>query len=134
MGEPTVCIHCGSADLNRHIPRHGRMETYCNRCGNLVKLVSEPIPELKPSVCQRAHALTSGDRQNVYGHPSENFGNIAKLWSVYLGREITAEQVAVCMILLKVERLRHAPGHEDSVVDICGYGNCIGMILERSRK
>ncbi len=95
----------------------------CDRC-----MEREIAP--KPSVCQQAHALTTGDRKDVYGHPSENFGNIAKLWSTYLGREITAEQVAVCQILVKVERLRHAPGHLDSIVDVAGYANCMGMILE----
>jgi hypothetical protein len=86
------------------------------------------------SPCQQAHAITTGDRSAVYGHPFENFGNIAKLWSTYLGTPITAEQVAVCQILVKVERLRHAPGHRDSIVDICGYGNCMGMILDKNKE
>ena len=85
------------------------------------------------TVCQEADRITNGDRKDVYGHPSVNFGNIAKLWSTYLQKEITAEQVAVCMILVKVERLRHAPGHRDSIVDIAGYANCMGMMLDATR-
>jgi len=114
------------------------VEIKCPGCRNYVavpiKYLSEDPPTPAPSVCQRAHALTSGARKDVYGHPSENFGNIAKHWSTYLGVAITAEQVAICQILLKVERLRHAPGHLDSIVDICGYGNCMGMILERDKE
>jgi len=84
------------------------------------------------TICQQADRITTGERADVYGHPSVNFGNIAALWSTYLGQKITAEQVAVCQILVKIERLRHAPGHRDSVVDVAGYANCMGLILDRA--
>ena len=40
-----------------------------------------------------------------YGDAKENFQDIADLWSVFLKTEINAEQVAVCMILMKCARL-----------------------------
>lgn len=64
------------------------------------------------------------DRQSTYGTPESNFGCIADLWSAYLGRPITAQQVAVMMILLKISRTKSSPGYEDNYVDIAGYAAC----------
>ena len=40
-----------------------------------------------------------------------------------LGQDVTPEQV-LCMTCLKVARLMETPKHEDSWVDIAGYGAC----------
>jgi hypothetical protein len=41
---------------------------------------------------------------------------------VILGKHnITPEQVALCMVAVKLSRLVETPGHYDSYVDICGY-------------
>lgn len=55
---------------------------------------------------------------------SENFGRTAIIWSVVLGQPVTAEQVAMCMVGLKLARLVNDPGHHDSWVDIAGYVGC----------
>jgi len=83
------------------------------------------------TICQEADRITHGDRKTDYGHPSVSFAEIAKLWSVYLGVSVTPEQVAMCQVLVKMVRLRHTPGHRDSLVDISGYCNCAGMILDK---
>ena len=82
-------------------------------------------------ITAEAQRITSQDRRDVYGHPLEDFTRIGQLWAPLLGvEEITAEQVAHCMIALKLGRLTHAPGHRDSLVDIAGYANCADYIRQ----
>jgi len=64
------------------------------------------------------------ERGENYGGVRENHLRIARLWSVVLGQDVTPEQVALCMTCLKVARLIETPDHEDSWVDIAGYGAC----------
>ena len=65
------------------------------------------------------------ERQKAYGRADESFGRIAVLWSDVLGYTVTPQQVASCMIMLKVARLlapnRDGSHDEDSVLDIKGY-------------
>jgi hypothetical protein len=37
--------------------------------------------------------------------------------------EITAYDAAMMMLLVKVARLMHSPGHQDSHIDIAGYAS-----------
>jgi hypothetical protein len=43
-----------------------------------------------------AHAanLVTGEKQDSYGHPFDDFNRAAKIWEAILGVEVTAEQVA----------------------------------------
>lgn len=69
------------------------------------------------------------ERGDTYGPPGEGFATIARLWSVTLGQEVAAWQVAICMGQLKEARLIHADGdHPDSWVDLAGYAACGGEI------
>ena len=81
---------------------------------------ADEVPE-KVGMLQQAHNLIYGDRQQEYGPAKENLQNIADLWSVVLGIPVTADQVALCMIQVKVARLTRSPDHTDSWVDIAGY-------------
>ena len=42
--------------------------------------------------------------------------------SVILQKDIGPEQVAMCMVAVKLSRLIHQPTHDDSWADIIGYG------------
>jgi hypothetical protein len=64
------------------------------------------------------------ERQSSYGPPLPSFNRIAALWSSLLGVEITAQQVAHMMILLKVSRLQSSPNDLDTLIDIVGYARC----------
>ena len=64
------------------------------------------------------------DRAREYGHPEDNFGLIAALWSRYTERDISSADVAAMMILLKLARIEGNPRHADSWVDIAGYAAC----------
>jgi len=61
------------------------------------------------------------ERRDDYGDPAEQFQAIAKRWSLTLGTPVTADQVVLCMIDLKLTRLAFDPRHVDSVVDVIGY-------------
>ena len=47
-----------------------------------------------------------------------------------LGIDISPEQVALCMIQLKVARAKNGGFHRDSFVDIAGYARCVEMLTE----
>jgi len=81
-----------------------------------------------PDYLEKAAEVVNGDRQEAYGHPAENFARIATMWSSVLGVDVTREQVALCMILLKASRLINQPTHADSWTDIAGYVATVGLI------
>lgn len=93
--------------------------------------MSEEVTEQEQKVIPRVAALReaagliSGDRDKQYGGPEENFTRIAKIWSVILGQEVLAEDVAMMMIGLKVARYAAKSGFQpDTWVDIAGYAGC----------
>jgi hypothetical protein len=68
----------------------------------------------------QAHSLLNGDRQSAYGPPAESFFRTAAMWSAYLGKDISAKDVTVCMGLLKLAREAHR--HKgDNLLDAAGY-------------
>lgn len=84
------------------------------------------------TVCQEADRIVSFDRQATYGHPAEDMMRTGAMWEAILGVEpgkIGPEQVAMCMIAVKLSRLCHGM-KRDSVVDICGYAKCLDIISE----
>ena len=83
----------------------------------------------RTSLIEKAERIVNQDRNTRYGEPEESFTTIAKFWSVFLGVEITPLQVAGCMILFKLARLKKTPTHEDSVVDGIGYFACMADFL-----
>ena len=77
----------------------------------------KPIDE---TIATEAIELVTGDRQSTYGHPAKNFEDTARLWSVILGIEVTPQQVALCMVQLKLAREVFSP-KRDNLVDAIGY-------------
>ncbi len=75
-----------------------------------------------------------GDREQDYGSPEDNFTTIAKFWSDYLDKDISAQQVADMMILMKVSRIKNGGGTGDSYVDIAGYAACGNELLSKTHK
>lgn len=80
--------------------------------------------------CDTAKGIigNGGQRKQDYGSALESFEKIAKLWSVILDVEVSAEQVALCMAMVKMGRLRNTPNHTDSWIDIIGYAALGGQI------
>ena len=84
----------------------------------------------RSDILHEAETQITGQREQDYGSPENNFALIANLWSDYLDAEITALDVAMMMCLLKIARIKNGGGTGDSFVDICGYGACGGEIYD----
>ncbi|AYB70596.1 hypothetical protein SEA_SERENDIPITOUS_55 [Mycobacterium phage Serendipitous] len=84
-------------------------------------------------ICNRAADLVNNDRNAVYGDAEVNFRETGALWAVVFGHDVTPEQVALCLDLLKTARLIHNPNHADSWVDKVGYSALGGGIAARPR-
>jgi hypothetical protein len=80
----------------------------------------------------KAAEIVGGQRAIDYGDKYVNHSRIAALWNMWLTEressddddcfaEVSAYDVAVMMMLVKVARLMHSPGHTDSHLDIAGY-------------
>ena len=68
----------------------------------------------------------------MYKRQLTNHKNIAALWSIFLRKDITAHDVAMCMALVKVARLMHA--HKtDSYIDLAAYAAIAGELNERDK-
>ena len=65
------------------------------------------------------------DRRRSYGDPGDLFERVAVRWSQLLGAKVTATQVGLCLIDLKLARLVGDPAHLDSLVDVAGYAACV---------
>jgi hypothetical protein len=83
----------------------------------------EKLP--RQQMLEEASGIISGQRDVQYGKPEDNFGRIAKIWSVILGIDISTEDVAMLMVGLKVARYVNKSGFQgDTWVDIAGYAAC----------
>lgn len=82
------------------------------------------------NILDEAKEIIYGDREKTYGHPSVNLENIAKFWSVYLKKDVNAQDVATMMVLLKLARMMNQPDQRDSLVDSVGYLALIERIKE----
>jgi len=60
------------------------------------------------------------ERHSDYGDAGHNHRRIAALWSSYLGQHVSAHDVAICMILVKVSRAK-AGKRDDNYTDMSGY-------------
>lgn len=76
----------------------------------------------RKEVLRKTESLVNGPRAKEYGDAHENHARIAQMWSVLLDKPVTIQQVYQCMVAVKLARLVVTPDHEDSWVDICGYG------------
>lgn len=97
-----------------------------------------PAPEgTVPSYLAEADRIINGRGRGDYGGALESFSRIGRLWSEVLGQPVSAEEVALCLIQLKVARAindssQQRPIKRDSAVDIAGYAGLLEYI-ERDR-
>ncbi len=84
------------------------------------------------TILEEAQKLTSEDRQEVYGHPADDFKKVAQMTKPILESNIDPRlKHALYMIQVKVARLLNTPYHRDSIIDIAGYANTYSMITEK---
>lgn len=84
-------------------------------------------PKDRDYILDEAKRIINGDRQGTYGDAEDSFTSIADLWAAYLCHsknksiDITPEDVANMMILLKIARNTSGVYKADNWIDICGY-------------
>lgn len=88
----------------------------------------------RASVLAEATSLITGDRNNTYGPPTQDFRRTAGMASGFGFRfvshdgadpvPLSAHHVAIFLILLKMSRLAWTPQKRDSWVDTAGYAGC----------
>src|SRR6266705_7182672 len=81
------------------------------------------------SITEEATRLVTGMRRKDYGHPIEDFSRTAKIWSAILGIDVTPNQVALCMVGVKISRQVNTP-KRDNLVDAVGYILTLEMVEE----
>lgn len=89
-------------------------------------------------VLDQAKEIVTKDRNNDYGAPENNFAAIAKRWNLWLkGRgilgpdqHISAVDVAFMSIDMKMARAQHKIDKLDNLIDIAGYADCAGTIVD----
>lgn len=80
---------------------------------------------LRVEALREAAKIIDGDRNAQYGNPEDNFKRTAQIWSVILNHKVSAEDVAMMMVGLKVARYAANSGFQgDTWVDIAGYAGC----------
>lgn len=86
------------------------------------------------SILLEAHKLVHGDRGESYGSPLDDFSRTATMFNALKGTNLTAEDVAVFMMCVKLSR--EANRHKrDNLVDLCGYAETLMMVRdERMRR
>lgn len=82
----------------------------------------------KNDILYNAKIIINGERQGTYGKAEDSFTVISKMWSAYLGRDLSSADVANMMILMKVARNSSGVYAEDNWIDICGYAALGGEI------
>ncbi len=93
----------------------------------------EELCETPEPVLDQAQRITASDRQDDYGHPSEDFALTARMWTGILaaklreGAEVSAMDVPLCMIAVKLARQAHRH-KRDNLVDIAGYARTAAMV------
>ena len=95
--------------------------------------------EADDTVLDEAKGHVYGDRGADYGHPADDHGKVAGAMTALLkdklrpGVELTALDVELFMVLIKMSRLTHKY-KRDSVVDIAGYAATMEMSEQRRRE
>lgn len=117
-------------------PRAGEVINIEGTTASLLR--SGMLPTVGETVAQEAQRLVMGDRRKDYGDVRDSFERIAGLWNAHLGvgsepgklrSRITAQDVAMMMVLMKVSR-NCGKSKRDNLVDIAGYALCAEMLGE----
>lgn len=88
-------------------------------------------PTTRAEILDAAKKIVTGEREQQYGKPEDNFAVIAEFWTTYIGHPISSEDVAIMMALLKIARIRSGNYKTDSFVDGVGYLSLAAEIAGR---
>ena len=87
----------------------------------------------KEEILKKARDLITGDRNETHGDAFQNHAEIAEFWNIFLDKKlqpmasITAEDVALMMVLMKISRNTQGKKNNlDNFIDMCGYAAIAG--------
>ena len=83
-------------------------------------MASEPSDEPAPNALLHSRGWDI-DREPRQGRRERASPPIAARWSLVLGIDVSAAQVALCLIDLNFARLTRDPSHLDVIVHVAGY-------------
>lgn len=84
---------------------------------------------IRSGVLAEAETLITGDRNNQYGPPHQDFQRSAEAANAYgyrgpHGLPLQAHDIAILISLVKVSRITWQPDKRDNWVDLAGYAAC----------
>ena len=89
----------------------------------------------KEEILKKAKDLISGDRNDTHRDAFQNHAEIAEFCNIFLDKKlqpmanITAEDVALMMVLMKISRNNQGKkSNIDNFIDMCGYAAIAGEI------
>lgn len=82
----------------------------------------------RKEILKAAEICVSGEREQNYGTPENNFKTIADFWTAYLGYPVVEKDVAAMLALLKIARISSGHAKGDNWVDLAGYAACGGEL------
>lgn len=91
----------------------------------------------RKEILDTALKCVNGERDEQYGNPENNFQTIANFWMTYLNArnssnafdvDISPDDVAAMLALLKISRIASGQAKDDNWVDLAGYAACGGEI------
>ena len=91
---------------------------------------------VRQRILRGAEHLVTGDRNNQYGPPSQDFSRTAAILSALFdhklvdGQRFEAHEVALMVMAVKMSRLAWDPFKADSWMDLAGYGSCGAEAVE----
>ena len=88
----------------------------------------------RKEVLETALKTVCEERKDQYGELENNFEDIAKLWTYWLDVKVSAEDVSIMMLLLKVARARTGKFHADNFVDMAGYAACAAEVCQNGKE
>lgn len=91
---------------------------------------NKPTPGTE--ILLQAHKIVNNDRQNTYGHPTDDYIKVTNIYQTLTGIQLTLNQAILFMVAIKLARLRtnldQGTLHHDTLLDTIGYLTCLNII------
>ena len=89
-------------------------------------------------ILTEAYNLITGDRQNDYDHPLEDYSRTVGIFRAITGINLSAEEGIMFMVSMKLSRLENELNNElnvpDNTRDAIGYLGCLNMVRRKQRE
>jgi hypothetical protein len=88
-------------------------------------------------IISEAYNLITGDRQNDYDHPLDDYSRTVDIFRAITGIVLTAEEGILFMVAMKLSRLANELDKHldvpDNTRDAIGYLGCLNMVRHKLR-